>query len=55
MSEAELHLLKQHMLQGKLNKAIRGELVFTVPIGYVRRPSGEAGLFHSNFCSFIHL
>ncbi len=41
MSEAELHILKQRMVQGKLNKAKRGELGFLLPIGYVRRPSGE--------------
>jgi hypothetical protein len=41
MSEAELHLLKQRMYQGKLAKAKRGELGFAVPIGYLRRPSGE--------------
>ena len=41
MSEAELHLLKQRMVQGKLNKAQRGELQFHLPIGYVRRASGE--------------
>jgi DNA invertase Pin-like site-specific DNA recombinase len=41
MSEAELHVLEQHMLQDKLNKARRGELGMTLPIGYVRRPSGE--------------
>jgi DNA invertase Pin-like site-specific DNA recombinase len=41
MSEAELHILKQRMVQGKRNKAQRGELGFHVPIGYVRRPSGE--------------
>ena len=41
MSEAELHLLKQRMLQGKLQKARRGELGSLAPIGYVRRPSGE--------------
>jgi DNA invertase Pin-like site-specific DNA recombinase len=41
MSEAELHILKQRMLQGKLNKARRGDLVIRVPMGYVRRPSGE--------------
>ncbi len=41
MSEAELHILKQRLVQGKLNKARRGELGFQVPIGYVRRPSGE--------------
>ena len=40
-SEAELHILKQRMMQGKRNKAERGELGFNVPIGYVRRPSGE--------------
>lgn len=41
MSEAELHILKQRMQQGRLNKARRGELAFAVPTGYVRRPSGE--------------
>ena len=41
MSEAELHVIKQRMVQGKRNKAQRGELGFIVPIGYVRRPSGE--------------
>jgi DNA invertase Pin-like site-specific DNA recombinase len=41
MSEAELHVLKQRMLQGKLAKARRGELGLRLPIGYARRPSGE--------------
>jgi len=41
MSEAELHVLRQRMYQGKLNKARRGELAVPVPLGYVRRPSGE--------------
>ena len=41
MSEAELHILKRRMLDGKLAKARRGELGMTLPIGYVRRPSGE--------------
>jgi DNA invertase Pin-like site-specific DNA recombinase len=41
MSEAELHILKQRLHQGKLGKARRGELTFALPIGYVRRPSGE--------------
>lgn len=41
MSEAELHILKQRMLTGKLNKAKRGDLPFDPPIGYLRRPSGE--------------
>ena len=41
MSEAELHILKQRLVRGKRNKAKRGELGFSVPIGYIRRPSGE--------------
>lgn len=41
MSEAELHILKARMHQGKLNKARRGELAFALPMGYLRRPSGE--------------
>ena len=41
MSEAELHILKQRMLQGKLNKARKGELLFNLPIGYVRRANGQ--------------
>jgi DNA invertase Pin-like site-specific DNA recombinase len=41
MSEAELHVLKTRLLEGKLNKARRGELPFDPPIGYLRRPCGE--------------
>jgi DNA invertase Pin-like site-specific DNA recombinase len=41
MSEAELHILKQRMQQGKLNKAKRGDLNFNLPKGYIRRPNGE--------------
>ena len=41
MSEAELHILKARMLAGRKAKARRGELGKPVPIGYVRRPSGE--------------
>jgi len=41
MSEAELHVLKQRLHQGKLSKARRGELTFALPVGYVRRPSGQ--------------
>jgi Recombinase zinc beta ribbon domain/Recombinase len=41
MSEAELHILKERMYQGKLNKARRGELLGTPPIGYARTPTGE--------------
>jgi DNA invertase Pin-like site-specific DNA recombinase len=36
MSEAELHLLQSRMLQGKLNKARRGDLFSHPPIGYIR-------------------
>lgn len=43
MSEAELHVLKQRLHQGKLSKAKRGELRLSPPIGYARRPSGEIG------------
>jgi DNA invertase Pin-like site-specific DNA recombinase len=41
MSEAELHVLKGRMHQGKLNKARRGELVVSVPLGYLKHPSGQ--------------
>jgi hypothetical protein len=40
MSEAELHVLKQRMYQGRLGKARRGELAFALPIGYVWGPDG---------------
>jgi DNA invertase Pin-like site-specific DNA recombinase len=41
MSEAELHLIKQRMAAGRLAKAQRGELFFSLPTGYVLRPSGQ--------------
>jgi DNA invertase Pin-like site-specific DNA recombinase len=41
MSEAELHILKRRMLEGKRAKARRGELGMQVPMGYIRHPSGE--------------
>ena len=44
MSEHELFLIRQRMLSCKLAKAERGELAVPLPIGYVRRPSGEAVL-----------
>jgi DNA invertase Pin-like site-specific DNA recombinase len=44
MSEAELHILTQRMLAGKLNKAARCELFNLVPIGYIRLSSGEVAL-----------
>ncbi len=42
MSEAELYLIRQRMLSGRLAKAERGELAIPPPIGYACRPSGEA-------------
>lgn len=44
MSEAELHVLRRRLNQGKLSKAQRGELKLPVPLGYVRHPSGEVAL-----------
>jgi DNA invertase Pin-like site-specific DNA recombinase len=41
MSEAELHLIKQRMDQGKRHKARRGERRFGLPIGSVRDASGD--------------
>jgi DNA invertase Pin-like site-specific DNA recombinase len=41
MSEAELHILKERMYQGKLNKARRGELFHLPPIGYIKLPDGS--------------
>src|SRR3954462_532609 len=39
MSEAELHILKARMLEGRRAKAQRGELFFNLPRGYVRGQS----------------
>jgi len=44
MSEAELHVLRSRLHQGRLNKARRGELFSFVPIGYVRTPEGGIAL-----------
>ena len=44
MSEAELHILKARMLEGRRAKARRGELHFNLPRGYVRRSSGDIAL-----------
>jgi len=41
MSEAELHIIKERMHQGKLNKARRGELLGPAPIGYLKRGKSE--------------
>src|SRR3954449_556567 len=44
MSEAELHILKARMHEGRRAKAARGELVLGLPRGYVLKPSGEIAL-----------
>jgi hypothetical protein len=41
MREAEIHILKQRMDQGTLQKARRGALSFALPMGYVHHGSGE--------------
>lgn len=41
MSEAELHILKQRMQEGKRAKARRGELGMLLPMGYIRQLSGD--------------
>ena len=43
LSEAELHMLKQRMSQGTLQKARRGARSFALPLGYVHNASGEVG------------
>lgn len=44
MSEAELHILRARMEQGKRHKAERGELFTRLPVGYVFLDSGEVVL-----------
>jgi DNA invertase Pin-like site-specific DNA recombinase/DNA-binding MarR family transcriptional regulator len=44
ISEAELYLIRQRMLGGRMAKAGRGELAVPLPAGFVRRPSGEVVL-----------
>ncbi len=41
MSEAELPILKQRLLEGKRAKARRGELKTLLPMGYIRDPAGS--------------
>ena len=41
MSEAELHIMRARLDEGRRHKASRGELGFHLPRGYIRRPSGE--------------
>lgn len=44
ISEAELHLIRQRMWNGRISKARRGALAVPLPIGFVRRASGEVAL-----------
>ena len=44
MSEAELHILKGRMHEGRRAKAQRGELILGLPRGYVLKASGEVAL-----------
>src|SRR5262245_18252794 len=44
MSEAELHVMRNRLEQGKRHKAGRGELFTRLPVGYVLLPSGEVAL-----------
>jgi DNA invertase Pin-like site-specific DNA recombinase len=44
LSEAELHVLRQRMNEGRLNKARRGELFNHPPMGYVRLTSSELAI-----------
>ncbi|WP_165253399.1 recombinase family protein [Paludisphaera soli] len=56
MSEAELHILRQRMRQGALQKARRGELVSKVPIGYVRADGASVEMDpDEQVRSFVHL
>lgn len=41
MSEMELHIMRNRLERGRDNKAQRGELLFSVPVGYVILPTGE--------------
>jgi DNA invertase Pin-like site-specific DNA recombinase/transposase-like protein len=41
MSEFELITLRNRLLRGSRNKAERGELFLSVPLGYFKSPSGE--------------
>lgn len=44
MSEVELHLLRARLRGGLLNKARRGELRTTLPVGFVYDPAGKVVL-----------
>src|SRR5215472_13186728 len=56
MSEAELHILRSRMYQGRLNKARRGEVFNHPPTGYVKLPTGVFALDpDEQVQSIIHL
>jgi DNA invertase Pin-like site-specific DNA recombinase len=44
MSEMELHVMRNRLDHGRLNKAQRGELFCSVPLGYVRLATGKVDL-----------
>src|SRR5271157_3239667 len=44
MSEVELITMRNRLERGKLHKAERGELILTVPCGYLKLPHGEVVL-----------
>lgn len=44
MSEAELHIMRARLEQGRWHKAERGEFGFNLPRGYLRRAAGEVVL-----------
>jgi excisionase family DNA binding protein len=44
MSEAELHIMRARLDQGRWHKAERGELGFNLPRGYLKCASGEVAL-----------
>ena len=44
MSEMELHMMRNRLKHGQVNKARRGELFFSVPFGYVKLPNGSVEL-----------
>ena len=41
MSEVELHTMRNRLLRGRMNKALRGEVFHGVPMGYVILSNGE--------------
>jgi DNA invertase Pin-like site-specific DNA recombinase len=44
MSEVELSTMRNRLERGKLHKAQRGELILTVPCGYLKLPTGDVVL-----------